>query len=167
MNPFLNLPDEILLEICNNMSFSDLNKFVQTNKRNYNTCKEIFNKRILEIINKGNTIIFELTTVPDTNSTILLYEEKDEGILEEVEEKILFLRQVDYIFNEKIYPWILGDFPYEYDGEEDFDEFDNRELLTSDAHLPKTLGVISQILLRLYNYGYKFKEIFRGANVCV
>ena len=62
MNPFLNLPDKILLEICNKIPFSDLNKFVQTNKRNYNTCKEIFNKRILEIINKGNTIIFELTT---------------------------------------------------------------------------------------------------------
>ncbi len=43
---FEEFPDELTLQICQEMDIPTLSKFVQTSKGNYRICNEILNERI-------------------------------------------------------------------------------------------------------------------------
>src|SRR3972149_2850792 len=53
---FENIPDEIIYEMCEDMSINELGNFIQTSKQYYNICHDIFTKRKQEEENKRRII---------------------------------------------------------------------------------------------------------------
>lgn len=96
-NPTLNyLPDEMIVELCNQMNISQLKNFIQTATRNYDICHDVLQEKLiiaemqrkLKIKHKilsqidalklqtrisGNSTLFDISQVLTSNGRVLMF----------------------------------------------------------------------------------------------
>lgn len=147
MDYFNLLPNELLFQIGECLSLKDVNKFVRSNKRIYNICQEIFSRRILQLLNKGELITFQWQSNDnDYHSVIILYLVKDKPMIMELEQEDIFRRLGNF--------WVLeGYLDYEkyYLGEE---KGTKGYVTIKGVTMEKTLNNI-QTILKILSKEYK------------
>lgn len=89
------LPNELLLQIAEQLLLLDLNKFVRTGKKVYQTCKYLFVDRIIRKL-RNKRIVFVLRTNDSCTIDLMKYEES--------------VKITQWDFSEKDTDWIFKDF---------------------------------------------------------
>ena len=74
MDLFTLLPDEKILEICQQMNVSTLNRMIRTNKRIYQVCQEVIDKRLIQ------DLVGRWVKCYDPSITSVIIEEKENNI---------------------------------------------------------------------------------------
>src|SRR3989304_10399373 len=70
------IPDEMIVQMCENMEFEELGRFIQTSKRNYRVCHDILNKRNLDAISSIYFLFPKDTDNDPDNEEIDIIDEK-------------------------------------------------------------------------------------------